>query len=193
MRILLIDNFDSFTYNLYHYFLKENAMVDVFRNNDSKLTSADFIQSYDAIVLSPGPSNPKNSGYSMDIVAQWYQSKPIFGVCLGMQIINEFFGGKTIKAPYPVHGKKAPIAIIHTSPLFHKIPSNFQAARYHSLICSDVPDVLKVTAIYQEIPMSLEHYQLPIYGVQFHPESFMTEYGQRIIHNFLRIVHERSH
>jgi anthranilate synthase component 2 len=193
MKFLMIDNFDSFTYNLVDYFRQTKITMDVVRNNDDKLLNEDFVLSFHAIVISPGPSNPSNAGYSTEVLKRYHHQKPFFGVCLGMQIINEFFGGSTSKSDIPVHGKTATIQILEKNSLLLKqIPNPFMAARYHSLYCANVPKSLKITSIHHQMPMSVEHLTLPVFGVQFHPESFLTPDGLQIIKNFTEIVYERS-
>jgi len=183
VKILLVDNYDSFTYNLLHYLQIANAEVDIYRNDVPQALSQ--AGGYDALVISPGPSRPANSGFPMELVKSAYRQKPILGVCLGMQIINEAFGGRTIKAPYPIHGKSSKIRVINKSNIFDGIPAEFTGARYHSLICSDVSYPLKVTAVYENIPMAFHHVKRPVYGLQFHPESFLTDIGLTIIKNFI--------
>ena len=183
-KVLLIDNFDSFTYNLAHYLDVAGSHVTVIRNNNNSLFDA--IENFNNVVVSPGPSTPNNAGLSIEIVKRFYKEKSILGICLGMQVINEVFEGKTIKAPYPVHGKISPVSINTTSTLFTDLPEIIKVARYHSLICSEVSPSLKITSQLDSIPMAFEHIKYPLFGVQFHPESFLTEYGLKIISNFLR-------
>ncbi|GAB4181480.1 MAG: aminodeoxychorismate/anthranilate synthase component II [Calditrichia bacterium] len=183
----VIDNYDSFTFNLVASIKKTNIVCDVYRNDNNFLLS-DEIMDYDGFVISPGPSNPSNSGLSMKLLSRIAEQKPVFGVCLGMQIINEFFGGSTIKAPFPVHGKTCRIQVLDRDVIFKDVPENPMVARYHSLICSDVHHPLLITAVFNQIPMALKHQILPIYGVQFHPESFMTPEGDTMIRNFIEVV-----
>ncbi len=184
-KVLLIDNFDSFTYNLSHCLEISGFTVTILRNNNRALF--DVISKVSHIVISPGPSTPQNSGFSKEIVSRFYKEKRILGICLGMQAINEVLGGDTIKAPFPVHGKISRIAIDNSSNLFRDMPALIKAARYHSLICSNICSQLAVTSEHKNIPMAFEHKNYPLYGVQFHPESFLTEYGLKIISNFFRI------
>ncbi|MCD6376095.1 MAG: aminodeoxychorismate/anthranilate synthase component II [Caldisericaceae bacterium] len=188
INLLLIDNYDSFTYNLQHYLLMAGAKVQVLFNDDPKLKEEAC--KFGGLVISPGPSRPEKAGYSMEIFRECASQLPILGVCLGMQIINQALGGKTIRAEQPVHGKAFSVHQIATSPLFDGLPRSFKAARYHSLICDRIPEELEVTAVYKNIPMAFQHSQLPVYGVQFHPESFLTSDGLKIIKNFVSIVHE---
>ena len=191
-KVLFIDNFDSFTYNLVDDFCKRNCQAKVYRA-DTDLEELKKITEKlepDLLVISPGPSRPEKAGYSMEIFRECASQLPILGVCLGMQIINQALGGKTIRAEQPVHGKAFSVHQIATSPLFDGLPRSFKAARYHSLICDRIPEELEVTAVYKNIPMAFQHSQLPVYGVQFHPESFLTSDGLKIIKNFVSIVHE---
>ncbi len=189
-KILLIDNYDSFTYNLY-YLIQENysGEVEVIRNN---LVRLEEIGNYEAIVISPGPGRPENSGLTMRVLAEYYDKKAILGICLGMQCINEYFGGKTIKAPFPVHGKQCEVFTTCQSLIMNNLTNPSKVARYHSLVISDISDILRVTAKTSDnLPMVIEHKFLPIYGIQFHPESFMTEEGKAMIKNFLEILEKR--
>ncbi len=189
-KILLIDNYDSFTYNLY-YLIQENysGEVEVIRNN---LVRLEEIGNYEAIVISPGPGRPENSGLTMRVLAEYYDKKAILGICLGMQCINEYFGGKTIKAPFPVHGKQCEVFTTCQSLIMKNLTNPSKVARYHSLVISDISDILRVTAKTSDnLPMVIEHKFFPIYGIQFHPESFMTEEGKAMIKNFLEILEKR--
>jgi len=185
-RVLLIDNYDSFTYNLYHFLCTAGAGAEILRNDSLELTGS--LVKFDALVISPGPSNPANSGLSRQITEKFLTKKPVLGVCLGMQIINEIYGGRTIQAEIPVHGKVSEIEVKAGSALFKDIPEKFKAARYHSLICTDIKSPLRITVSENEIPMALEHRNLPVFGVQFHPESFLTEFGQEMINNFVNLI-----
>ncbi|MBI9032733.1 aminodeoxychorismate/anthranilate synthase component II [bacterium] len=186
-KILLIDNYDSFTYNLY-YLIQSNywGKVQVIRNDEILISE---VVQYEAIVISPGPGTPADSGFTLQILSKYHKVKPILGICLGMQCINEFFGGDTIKAPFPVHGKQQEIFLNKPGLIMTKIQSPIKVARYHSLMISNVPSDLMITAhTWDKIPMVIEHKTLPIYGIQFHPESFLTPQGDRMIKNFLEIV-----
>lgn len=187
MNILLVDNYDSFTYNLFHLFQRFGADITV-KRNDTIDSLGVLSSSPDLVVISPGPKKPSESGNTKEIVAGLYRSKPILGVCLGMQAINEVFGGRTVHALKPVHGKTSLIHH-HSDAIFEGLPSPFYAARYHSLISSDIPGCLKVIASTEEkIPMAVVHREFPVCGVQFHPESFLTEYGYEIIWNFFSML-----
>jgi len=186
-NIILIDNYDSFTYNLADLILNNFAgNLDIKRSNELTL---DDIENYDAIVISPGPKKPKDAVFSFQTIKRYFQTKPIFGVCLGMQIINEVFGGKTIKAPFPVHGKKSLITNTGEG-IFNRLPKQFYVARYHSLMSKVVDNNLIITAEKDGIVMAIQHKLYKIYGVQFHPESFLSEYGNEIIVNFLTTLED---
>ncbi len=163
------------------------ANVQVLFNDDPRLKET--AAKVDGLVISPGPSRPEKAGYSMAVFQEYMSHKPVLGVCLGMQIINQALGGKTIRAEQPVHGKACLVQQTATSSLFDGLPSRFNAARYHSLICDQIPKELEVTAIYKQIPMAFQHVHLPVFGVQFHPESFLTPNGLQIIKNFVSMVH----
>ena len=185
-KILLVDNYDSFTYILLHLLQSVfRGAIEVVRN-DAWTEKELLKRTYDAYVVSPGPKTPREAGLSNAVIRMFHQDKPVLGVCLGMQCINEFFGGTTVRSQNPVHGKASPVEIRKQINLFKGVSSPFQAARYHSLECRVASPELEVTSSYQGIPMSLEHVSLPVMGVQFHPESFMTPAGKRIISNFLR-------
>ncbi|MBN1971625.1 MAG: aminodeoxychorismate/anthranilate synthase component II [Candidatus Delongbacteria bacterium] len=182
MKTLFIDNFDSFTYNLVRYFKLAGAETDVVRNNFP--IDSIFYEKYDSIVISPGPGTPKDSGISLKVLEKCTGKIPILGVCLGMQCINELYGGKTILAPYPCHGKKS--ILIHSElDLFSNIRQKTTIARYHSLII-DPAKQLKVDSWTENdnLPMSIIDKKNLIFAVQFHPESFMTQDGLKMIQNF---------
>jgi anthranilate synthase component 2 len=184
--ILVIDNYDSFTWNLVHYVMELGAEVRVERND--ALTVADAMASgARGILLSPGPCTPNEAGITLDLVGACAAARlPLFGVCLGHQAIGQHFGGSVVRGGL-MHGKTSPID--HDgSGVFAGLPSPFTATRYHSLIVTDVPDVLAVNATAGDgSVMGLRHRDLPIHGVQFHPESIATEHGHDLIANFLRL------
>ncbi len=185
--LLVIDNFDSFTYNLVQMFTQDELEIRVFRNNALNLDGVDRMVP-DYIIISPGPKNPGEAGISKDLIATFYKKIPILGVCLGMQCINEVFGGTTIKAPIPMHGKTS--AIHHEKGgLLAGIPSPFTAARYHSLVIQPPwNNPLEITARSEDgVIMGISHPEYPLHGLQFHPESFLTEYGFALIENFLNL------
>ncbi len=184
--LLLIDNYDSFTYNLLHYFGELGAQVMVKRND--KLSVAEALAcGARGIILSPGPCDPDRAGICLDLVAAAAGKLPVFGVCLGFQAIGQAFGARVTRAPKPMHGK--PSAITHNGAgLFEDLPSPLSATRYHSLMLSreQWPDVLEVTAESDDgLIMGLRHRHLPLSGVQFHPESNASEHGHRLLNNFL--------
>ena len=187
-RLLLIDNYDSFTYNLYQLFANiDNTEVEVFRHD--AINPKDIEEKPpDGIIISPGPGDPSGAGISKDIVLHFNEKIPILGVCLGMQCINEVFGGKTILAPVPCHGKKDTVEHSGKS-ILKGLPSPFTAARYHSLITEVLSNDLRIIASNKEgIPMALMHRNKYVHGVQFHPESFMTEHGEHMARNFLEML-----
>ncbi|MBN2619061.1 MAG: aminodeoxychorismate/anthranilate synthase component II [Spirochaetales bacterium] len=185
-KILLIDNYDSFTYNLLHL-IKSNFNGKVIVKRDYQLLNEDY-SVYNAIFFSPGPGDPNTTPIIMECLSKCYKTHPIFGVCLGMQCINSFFNGETVKSNYPVHGKSDIVYTKNSSLLYKKIPNNFNVARYHSLKIVPGNDLIITGLTESNIIMSIEHKTLPIFGVQFHPESFLTEYGNEIIKNFIRGV-----
>ena len=187
--IYLIDNYDSFTFNLVHYFGELGAEVDVRRND--KVTSADVIAADpDAIVLSPGPCTPKEAGICLELIGKAAATIPIFGVCLGHQAIGDAFGGKVVRAPTQVHGKLSEIRHNGAS-VFRGINAPFKATRYHSLVVerASMPEELTVTADTDDgVVMGLAHARLPVHGVQFHPESIASEHGHLMLKNFLDLA-----
>jgi anthranilate synthase component 2 len=187
MKITLLDNYDSFTYNLLHYLGELGADVKVVRN-DKITVDALMAEKPDGIVISPGPGAPKDSGICLELIKKASGTIPIFGVCLGQQAIGEAFGGKVIRAPQPMHGKVS--AIYHEGlSVFKDLPIPFNATRYHSLIVerSSLPDCLEITAVTADdgLIMGLSHKTHNTHGVQFHPESIASEHGHKIIKNFL--------
>ena len=191
--ILLIDNYDSFTFNLVHFFGDLGATC-VVRRNDALTPNEALAMQPEAIVLSPGPCTPNEAGICLDLVKAAAGKIPLFGVCLGHQAIGQAFGGDVIRAPSPVHGKTSPVH--HGgSDIFAGLPDPFTATRYHSLIvdAQTLPDTLQATAwTEQKIIMGMRHKTLPIFGVQFHPESIATSHGHEILENFLDIVRGKN-
>jgi anthranilate synthase component 2 len=187
--ILLIDNYDSFTYNLYHYLIQAGEKEVLVKRNDE--ITIDEIKKLNprGIVLSPGPCTPNEAGICLDVIEKLQGIFPIFGVCLGHQSIGQAFGGKVIKT-YPMHGKIS--EIFHTrKKLFKNLPSPFKATRYHSLIIerATCPTDLEITAETKDgIIMGVAHKKFKIYGVQFHPESIASEHGHQLIKNFLDLI-----
>ena len=188
--ILLIDNYDSFTFNLVQFFGDLGAECVVKRND--ALSAQDVLAMQpEAVVLSPGPCTPNEAGICLDMVTAAAEAKlPLFGVCLGHQSIGQAFGGQVVRAPQPVHGKTSPV-FHDNSDVFEGLPNPFTATRYHSLIVqrASLPTSLVPTAWTEDdIIMGLRHVELPIYGVQFHPESIATSHGHDILRNFLRLA-----
>ncbi len=183
MRVLVIDNYDSFTYNLVQYLGRLGAEPVVYRN-DALLPEAAAQLDIDRLVVSPGPGRPENAGYSMAYIERLAGEVPILGVCLGHQAIAAVFGGVVRRAPEPRHGKTSTISHDNTG-VFAGLSNPFEATRYHSLAVTEVPDELQVTAHSEDgVIQGLRHRDLPIEGVQFHPESVMTLEGMRLLANF---------
>ncbi len=192
--LLLIDNYDSFAYNLFHYLGELGAETAVYRNDALTVDTAMALRP-DAIVLSPGPCDPDKAGICLDLIDRAKDSIPILGVCLGHQAIGQAFGGRVIRANLPMHGKTSSIHHADRG-IFRGLPNPFMAVRYHSLVVdrASLPDVLEVTAETEDgVIMGLAHRTLPIHGVQFHPESIDTEHGHRLLRNFLDLTRQRSH
>jgi anthranilate synthase/aminodeoxychorismate synthase-like glutamine amidotransferase len=191
MKILVIDNFDSFTYNLVQYLGELGTEILVFRNN---AISLEDIRSHepDGLVISPGPGTPDDSGITLSAIKGFAGTYPILGVCLGHQAIGQAFGGKVVRSQELMHGKTSQIYHDGTG-IFSDLPSPLTATRYHSLVVEpeSIPDCLRVTAHTRNgIIMGLEHKEYPISGVQFHPESFLTTSGRPLLQNFLNIIAE---
>jgi len=186
MKILLIDNYDSFTFNLYHYLSSLKTKVDVIRNDE--ITKKQIIKKkYDRIVISPGPGNPNQSGNCIKIVKSLYKKIPILGVCLGHQIIGQVFGSKIIQAKKLMHGKISMIKSKKTG-ILKNLPTRFEATRYHSLIIDKktLSKELEITAETEDgIIMGIKHKEFNVHGVQFHPESIKTNVGLNILRNFI--------
>ena len=188
--VTLIDNYDSFTFNLVHYLGELGAEVKVHRNDTVSVAEV-IAAKPDAIVLSPGPCTPHEAGICLDLLKAASADIPIFGVCLGHQAIGEVFGGNVVRAPVPVHGKMSEISH-KAETIFRGINGPFRATRYHSLVVKreTLPDVLKITAETDGLVMALSHRSRPVHGVQFHPESIESEHGHRILANFLELAQE---
>ena len=187
-KIILIDNYDSFTFNLYHYISSLKVHVDVIRND--QITSNEILKrGYNKIVISPGPGNPNQSGNCIKIVKSLYKKMPIFGVCLGHQIIGQVFGSKIVQAKKLMHGKTSKILSKRTG-LLKNLPKTFEATRYHSLIIDkkSLSKDLEITALTQDgLIMGVRHKKYNVHGVQFHPESIKTKLGIKILKNFIKI------
>lgn len=183
-KIALIDNYDSFTWNLVDYFYRCGVQLQVVRN-DKTLDQLKQLQ-VDALVLSPGPESPQKAGNLMQFVEHFHDKLPMFGICLGHQAIGEFFGAKLKKGLKPMHGKISTIQILEKEGLYKDLPNHFDVVRYHSLVLDNLPADLVQTAISHEAElMSMRHVSLPICGVQYHPEAVLTQNGLALIKNWL--------
>ena len=184
--LLMIDNYDSFTYNLVQYFGELGETIEVFRNDKISIPEIEKLDP-EVLVISPGPGKPKDAGISLEVIHHFKGRIPILGVCLGHQCIGEAFGGKIVAAPRLMHGKTS--LIYHTeNDIFRDLPNPFEATRYHSLIISkeSLPDSVSITAWTEEDEiMGVQHNDHVIVGVQFHPESILTKEGKRLLNNFL--------
>ena len=188
--ILMIDNYDSFTYNIVQYCLELGANLKVIRNDEMSVEEIQRLNP-EKIIISPGPATPNEAGVSLDVVHKFADRKPILGICLGHQTIAQAFGGEIIEAKNMMHGKTSQIAIQAPTKIFKGLPEEFRATRYHSLVINqqNLPSIVKPTAYSKDDKeiMALEVEGRPIYGVQFHPESIMSEYGYEILDNFLKL------
>jgi len=186
MKILLLDNYDSFTYNLSHYLESLGATVEVIRNDEIELGDVKF---FDRIVLSPGPGVPDNAGKLKEIIREFYDKKPILGICLGQQAVAEVFGGGLMQLSEVIHGTATPIHItVNDEILYKDLPETIDVGRYHSWVVSpyNFPECLEITSLdEQQNIMSLRHKTHNIKAVQYHPESIMTPYGMKILENWL--------
>jgi len=186
--LVMIDNYDSFTYNLVHYFRELNIPVKVFRNDEISIEELKKINSLKGICISPGPSNPDKSGISMAVIDSFKDKLPIFGVCLGHQCISQYFGMSIVRAPNIMHGITSLISH-QKAGIFNGIPNHFTATRYHSLVARKEEiksSPLEITALSEDDNqiMGIKHKSLPIFGVQFHPESILSEHGHQLLKNF---------
>ncbi|AUX28256.1 MULTISPECIES: aminodeoxychorismate/anthranilate synthase component II [Sorangium] len=184
-KLLVIDNYDSFTFNLVQMFRSYDLDISVFRAD--ALSVEDVArQRPDYVLVSPGPKSPSAAGISTELIRRCQGELPILGVCLGMQCMNEAFGGSTVHAPVPMHGKTSAVHHDGTG-LFEGVPRPFTVARYHSLAITDISEDLRVNARSTDgVPMAIQHVRHPLFGVQFHPESFLTQHGFTLVENFLR-------
>lgn len=187
--LLVIDNYDSFTYNLVQYLGELGAEMRVFRNDEITLEEIENDLKPEKILISPGPGTPDTAGISLKVLEKFAERLPILGVCLGHQAIGQIFGGRVVRAPEPIHGK--PVEIQHDGKtIFEGLPQNFEAGRYHSLLVEreNLPDCLEISAASPDgLIMGLRHKQYKIEGVQFHPESILTPEGKKLLQNFLNI------
>jgi|SRR5687767_876583 len=187
--LLVVDNYDSFTYNLVQYLGELGAEMRVVRNDEVTVDEIAEELKPERILISPGPGTPDAAGISLDVIERFAKKVPILGVCLGHQAIGQHFGGKVVRAPLPVHGK--PVEVSHDGrTIFSGIAGEFQAGRYHSLVVErkSLPGCLEISASSPDgLIMAMRHRALPIEGVQFHPESILTEHGKTMLKNFLRL------
>lgn len=188
--ILMIDNYDSFTYNIVQYCLELGADLKIIRNDEMSVEEIEALHP-EKIIISPGPATPDDAGVTLDVIRHFADKVPILGICLGHQSIAQAFGGNVVRAGRMMHGKTSKMVREGESPIFHKLPEMFTATRYHSLIVEqeNLPEVIIPTAYSEDDHeiMALEIKDKPIYGVQFHPESIMSEFGHEILNNFLKL------
>ena len=187
--ILVIDNYDSFTYNIVQYLGELGATLEVRRNDEVTVREIEEELKPERILISPGPGTPDDAGVSLDVLRTFSERLPILGVCLGHQAIGQIFGGRVVRAPFPVHGKPAEISHDGRG-VFARLSQNFQAGRYHSLIVEreSLPDELEITAATADgLIMGLRHKKFKVEGVQFHPESILTNEGKQLLQNFLNL------
>ncbi len=188
--VLMIDNYDSFTYNIVQYCRELGADLKVIRNDEMSIEEIRALRP-EKIILSPGPSTPDDAGVTLEVIERFADEVPMFGICLGHQSIAQAFGAKVVRAKRMMHGKTSDVHIEAPSPIFKDLPSEFTATRYHSLVVDKetLPDAIEVTSYStddREI-MSLQIKDKPIFGVQFHPESIMSQYGHEMLDNFLKL------
>lgn len=188
--VLMIDNYDSFTYNIVQYCLELGADLKVIRNDEMSVEQIEALNP-EKIIISPGPATPDDAGVCLDVIKHFSDTTPIFGICLGHQSIAQAFGGEVVKATNMMHGKTSKIKVIKDNIIFKELPEEFTETRYHSLIVKkdNLPDIIEPTSYSTDDDeiMSLKIKDKEVYGVQFHPESIMSEYGHEMINNFLKI------
>jgi anthranilate synthase component II len=187
VAVLIIDNYDSFTYNIVHYAESIVDEVVVWRNDDIRM---DEVVQFDKIILSPGPHLPKDAGQMMELIEKYHDTIPILGICLGFQALGVFYGGKLINQKEVKHGRKEMCTLIKESVIFQYLPNDFEIGLYHSWALEEpLPEILTVTAKSEKnIIMAFEHKKFPIFGLQFHPESILTPQGKIILANFLETI-----
>ena len=188
--ILMIDNYDSFTYNVVQYCRELGADLKVIRNDEMTIEEIKALNP-EKIILSPGPSTPDDAGVTLDVIKEFADTTPIFGICLGHQSIAQAFGGEVIRAKHMMHGKTSQVEVDAQTPIFKDLPKEFRATRYHSLTVNkeNLPEQIIATSHSKDDHeiMSLQIKDRPVYGVQFHPESIMSEYGHEMLDNFLKL------
>lgn len=188
--LLLIDNFDSFSHILADYFLQMGMELKIVRND---VPLADLIeQPFEGLILSPGPETPAKAGNLMQILEYFHSRIPVLGVCLGHQAIGEYFGASLVKSSEPVHGKVHSVNIVSQNALLNNLPKRFEVTRYHSLELKDLPETLEILLETDAgVVMAMSHTSLPIFGIQYHPEAHLTQFGKEIIANWLAVVKNR--
>lgn len=184
--ILIVDNFDSFTWNLTDYIEQTGEKICLVRNTVCPEDS--FSEDIKGVVLSPGPGKPEDAGLLLSYIRYYEERKPVLGICLGHQAIAQYYGSVIEKAPYPAHGKICEVSLDSSHYLFSGLPGKINVVRYHSLVAEQLPDTLKIICHSNHLIMGVSHTQLPICGIQFHPEAYLTEYGQTIIQNWIAFV-----
>ncbi len=188
--VLMIDNYDSFTYNVVQYCRELGADLKVIRNDEMTIEEIKALNP-EKIILSPGPSTPDDAGVTLDVIKEFADTTPIFGICLGHQSIAQAFGGEVIRAKHMMHGKTSQVEVDAQTPIFKDLPKEFRATRYHSLTVNkeNLPEQIIATSHSKDDHeiMSLQIKDRPVYGVQFHPESIMSEYGHEMLDNFLKL------
>ena len=188
MIVLLLDNYDSFTYNLYDYLLQTGVECDVYRNDALTLDGFEQLD-FQAIVFSPGPKRPADAGLMLPLIQRYRERFPMLGICLGHQALGQAFGAAVVKAPVPMHGKTSVIRHLE-HPIFEGIPEYFEVMRYHSLLLESLEGapLRSIADSAKGEIMAMEHVSLPLLGLQFHPESILTEYGLRILENWVKMI-----
>ena len=187
--MILIENYDSFTYNLVQYLRELGVNPLIIKNDETSLEEIEKMN-FSSLIISPGPSNPDNAGISLDIIDKFYKTKKIFGVCLGHQCIAQYFGAKIVKSNNPMHGKVSKVNFLQDEILFNSIPQGFFATRYHSLVVDNdsVSYPIEIIAKTEDdVIMAIKHSFYCVYGVQFHPEAILTQFGKVLLSNFINL------